>query len=138
MIDRWEADAIQQVHAFAAAGGVLLFGTDVGYRPEYDPTPEHRLLARAGLAFAARLAMLTTAPARRFGDAHTGTVAPGMDADLVVLDGDPTSDPAAFARVRCTLRRGDVIYARAPAACPAAQVHRIAPATVTAPSRSKK
>jgi imidazolonepropionase-like amidohydrolase len=115
--DRFEDTAVGQVHDFAAAGGVLLFGTDVGYRPEYDPTPEHRLLARAGLSFAARLAMLTTAPARRFGVATTGRLAPGMDADLVVLDGDPVTDPAVFARVRCTFRRGVVLYAAMTGAC---------------------
>ena len=90
---------------------MLLFGTDAGYRAEVDPTAEHQLLAKAGLPFAARLAMLTTAPATRFGvAARTGRLAPGLDADLVVLDGDPRTDPTAFARVRTTVRRGVVLY----------------------------
>ena len=89
LADRFEAVAIDQVRVFAAAGGVLLFGTDTGYRPDYDPTAEHQLLARAGLSFPARLAMLTTAPATRFGAARTGRLAPGLDANLVILDGDP-------------------------------------------------
>ena len=72
--------------AFAAAGGTLLFGTDVGYRLEYDTTPEHALLARAGLSFAARLAMLTTAPAARFHVAHSGRLAAGLDAAAELLD----------------------------------------------------
>lgn len=110
LADRFEGDALAQVRAFAAAGGTLLFGTDAGYRPEHDPTAEHQLLARAGLSFAARLAMLTTTPAARFGADQTGRLASGLDADLVVLDGDPRTDPAAFARVRCTLRRGAVLY----------------------------
>lgn len=110
LADRFEANALAQVRTFAAAGGLLLFGTDTGYRPEHDPTPEHALLARAGLPFSARLAMLTTAPAARFGATTTGRLAPGLDADLVLLDGDPTTDPAAFARVRCTLRRGVILH----------------------------
>jgi imidazolonepropionase-like amidohydrolase len=109
--DRFEAAAIDQVRSFAAAGGTLLFGTDVGYRPEHDPTAEHQLLARAGLSFAARLAMLTTAPAARFGAADRGRLAVGLAADLVVLEGDPARDPAVFARARCTVRDGIVIHA---------------------------
>jgi imidazolonepropionase-like amidohydrolase len=37
------------------------------------------------------LRMLTTAPARHFFNVndHTGTLATGMDADLVLLNGDP-------------------------------------------------
>ncbi len=40
----------------------------------------------------------------------TGRLAPGMDADLVVLDGDRATDPTAFARVRYTMRQGSVLY----------------------------
>ena len=43
---------------------------------------------------------------------QTGRVTPGLDADLVVLDGDPASDARAFAQVRYTLRAGKVIYRR--------------------------
>lgn len=109
LADRFERAAVQQVASFAAAGGTLLFGTDAGYRPEHDPTREHQLLAGAGLSFAARLAMLTTLPAARFNAPRTGKLAPGLDADLVILDGDPVVDPAAFAKVRCTVRGGDVL-----------------------------
>lgn len=35
---------------------------------------------------------------------------PGMNADLVVLDGDPSKDITAFARVRLTVRGGRTIY----------------------------
>jgi imidazolonepropionase-like amidohydrolase len=114
---RFEDVAVDQARAFAAAGGTLLFGTDVGYRPEYDTAPEHALLARAGLTFAARLAMLTTAPARRFGATDTGRLEPGLAADVVVLDGDPTADPRAFARVRCTVRRGAVLFEATAGGC---------------------
>ena len=45
------------------------------------------------------LASLTTAPASRFGyAAHKGRIAKGMDADLVLLEGDPAQDLTAFAR----------------------------------------
>jgi len=54
---------------------------------------------------------LTTAPAERFGyAARKGRLARGMDADFVVLDGDPSEDITAFARVRLTVRAGRTIY----------------------------
>ena len=54
---------------------------------------------------------LTAAPAQRFGyAAHTGRLAPGMDADLVVLQADPAKDVTAFARVRMTVRHGQMLY----------------------------
>jgi imidazolonepropionase-like amidohydrolase len=101
-----------EVRDYAAAGGQILFGTDVGYTDAFDTTEEYRLLSRA-LDWKAILASLTTAPAQRFGyGAHKGRIAKGMDADLVILDADPATDPTAFARVRETVRAGQVIWKR--------------------------
>jgi imidazolonepropionase-like amidohydrolase len=69
-------------------------------------------MARAGLSYRQILAALTTNPARRFGfSRRSGRVAKGMEADLVVLDGDPAKDLTALSRVRYTIRGGRVIYA---------------------------
>lgn len=106
-------EAVAQVHAFSAAGGEILFGTDVGYTDAYDTEEEYRLMSRAGMGFREILASLTTNPARRFGDSgRRGRVAVGEEADLVVLAGDPASDITAFSRVRFTIRAGKVIYSR--------------------------
>ncbi|SNS33634.1 Imidazolonepropionase [Granulicella rosea] len=106
--------AVARLRAYASAGGEILFGTDVGYIYQFDTTEEYALMQHAGMSFPQILASLTTSPARRFGlSAHTGSIAPKMDADLVVLEGDPAADITAFARVRCTIRNGTVIY-RAP------------------------
>jgi imidazolonepropionase-like amidohydrolase len=105
--------AEDQVRAFAALDGQLLFGTDVGYMRDFDPSDEYRFLGEAGLGFEEILAMLTTAPAERFGAAErTGRIAPGLDADLVALEGDPEADPAAWTQVRFALRRGVTLYER--------------------------
>jgi imidazolonepropionase-like amidohydrolase len=105
------AVSVDQVKAFSAAGGEVLFGTDVGYMTDFDPTEEYLLLARAGLSPMQVLAALTTVPAARWKEAdRRGRVKAGMDADLVVLEADPASDPAAFAKVRCAFRGGKLIY----------------------------
>jgi imidazolonepropionase-like amidohydrolase len=105
----------QELRAFAAAGGQVLFGTDVGYMHEYDPADEYVYMAGAGLSPMQILASLTTSPAARWQEsARRGRVAPKMDADLVVLGGDPANDVKNFANVRCVFRAGKLIYASKP------------------------
>jgi imidazolonepropionase-like amidohydrolase len=88
-----------------------LFGTDVGGVDDYDPTDEYALMAEAGMTYRQILAALTTAPTEKFGEsARLGRVAPGLAADLVVLDGDPSRNVRAFAAVRYTIRDGKLIY----------------------------
>lgn len=110
IVEAATGDAVEQVRAYAQAGGQILFGTDVGYMSDYDPAEEYRLMARA-LAPMQILASLTTAPAERWKEAgRRGRVAAGQDADLVVLEADPAADPANFAKVRCTIRAGQLTY----------------------------
>jgi imidazolonepropionase-like amidohydrolase len=113
-----EAERIVQDNArefgkFAAAGGKVLFGTDVDYMADTDPTAEYELMARAGMSTMQILASLTTTPAARWNEsARRGRIAPGMDADLVVLAADPARGARDFANVKCTVRSGAVIFAR--------------------------
>jgi imidazolonepropionase-like amidohydrolase len=111
-IERFMGVAIEQLRTFVEIGGEVLFGTDVGYMTDYDPSDEYRSMARAGMSFRQILTALTTAPARRFGarGKTSGTLAPGMDADLVVLEGDPERDVSALGRVRATIRKGKLIF----------------------------
>lgn len=102
--------AVGQLRAFAGAGGTVLFGTDLG-AVDYDPSDEYALMAEAGMGFRDILAALTVAPAKRFGEAERlGRIAPGFQADLVVLEGDPANDPRALTDVAYTLRDGSVVY----------------------------
>jgi len=111
IVEAATGDALEQVRAYSRAGGQILFGTDVGYMSDYDPTEEYRLMARA-LTPMQILASLTTAPAGRWTEAGArGRVEAGMVADLVVLEADPAADPANFAKVRCTIRAGRLTYA---------------------------
>jgi imidazolonepropionase-like amidohydrolase len=107
------AGAEAQIKAFAAAGGQVLFGTDVGYMSEFDPADEYALMASAGLTPTEILASLTTAPAARWkaGD-RRGRVKQGFAADLAVLNGDPATDVGRFGDVKCTIRGGRELFAR--------------------------
>lgn len=110
--DNFIRTAQQQLHDFSAAGGTVLFGTDVGYIPDYSTEDEYLLLSGAGLSFTQILAMLTTAPARKFHLAgRTGQIVAGMDADIVLLGADPAADIRSFDKVRYTLGQGKIIYA---------------------------
>jgi len=103
--------AARQLNVFFSVGGNVLFGTDVGYTDIFDTTEEFKWMSRAGMNYEQILASLTTTPARRFGySEHTGIIAKGYDADLVVLKKDPVKDATAFANVRYTIREGMVIY----------------------------
>jgi imidazolonepropionase-like amidohydrolase len=111
VVDRLVGSTLAELRSFADAGGQILFGTDVGYMHEFDPTDEFLLMAKAGLTPAQILASLTTAPAKRWREEkRRGRVEPGFDADLVVLSGDPFEDVRNFAQVRCVFRGGKQIY----------------------------
>jgi imidazolonepropionase-like amidohydrolase len=111
-LEKGMSRAAQQLETFSRAGGQVLFGTDVGYIQQFDTSEEFKWMSRAGMSFQEILASLTTNPAQRFGHAtHSGRIAKGLDADLVVLSADPAQNISAFSKVRYTIRGGDVIYA---------------------------
>ena len=111
VIDKLIGSTLQELRNFMAAGGQVLFGTDVGYMHEYDPTDEYVYMSQAGMTPMQILATLTTAPATRWKEEkRRGRLVPAADADLVVLAGDPADDVRNFARVRCTIRGGKPIY----------------------------
>lgn len=102
-------NGVNQVKGFSDNGGVILFGTDVGFTSLYDTSREYELMRRA-LSERQVLASLTTNPARYFKVARKGLVENGFDADLVVLDGDPVADVGNLAQVAYTIRAGHIIY----------------------------
>jgi imidazolonepropionase-like amidohydrolase len=111
-IEKGMSRAAQQLEAFSRSGGQVLFGTDVGYIQQVDTSEEFTWMSRAGMSFQETLASLTTNPAQLFGySTHSGRIAKGLDADLVVLGADPAQNTTAFSKVRYTIRGGQVIYA---------------------------
>ena len=113
--EQWIKQAVQELKAYSEAGGEILFGTDVGYTDHFDTAEEFTLMARAGMSFQQILASLTTNPATRFGYANrSGSIAKGMDADLVVLNGDPARGITNFSKVHQVIRGGKVEYVNLP------------------------
>ena len=108
-------DAIQkileEVMGYQRIGGLIMFGTDVGFLTDYNPSAEYELMSRAGLTPMQILASLTTAPAERFGESdRRGRIAVGLQSDLVVLEADPADESTNFTKVRYTIRQGRIIY----------------------------
>jgi imidazolonepropionase-like amidohydrolase len=102
--------ALGQMRAWGRSGAVVLFGNDLA-AVDYDPAPEYMLMAEAGMRFPEILASLTTAPAELFGESdRLGRIVAGMQADLAILNGDPSNDIRALTAVEYTLRDGHVIY----------------------------
>jgi imidazolonepropionase-like amidohydrolase len=91
--------ALAAVKQLAEAHVDLLAGTDALNPAVAHGLSLHReleLLVRAGLTPVQALIAATAAPATRFGLADRGRIAPGLRADLLLVDGDPTTD------IRCT------------------------------------
>jgi imidazolonepropionase-like amidohydrolase len=110
IVDGYEQDALGQIASFASRDGTVMFGTDVGYIDQYDPTEEYRLLGEAGLTYDQVLASLTTNPARVWGNAAAGTLQVGNPGDVVLLADDPRADMRNFARVQFLVRGGRTVF----------------------------
>ena len=87
----------------------LIAGTDAGV----NNTPHHQYvgglehLVTLGFRPAEVLAMATSEAAEALGlGATTGRLAPGYDADMIVVDGDPEADISALGRLRRVIARG--------------------------------
>jgi imidazolonepropionase-like amidohydrolase len=97
------------VKALHEMGVRIIAGTDAGI----DNNPHHQYvggleyLVTLGFQPAQVLAMATTEAAAALGlGATTGRLAPGYDADLIVVDGDPQADIAALRDLRRVIARG--------------------------------
>jgi imidazolonepropionase-like amidohydrolase len=106
--ERWEA-AIDAVRTTHRAGVRIATGTDsFGIVPIEALHREISLLVSlGGLTPTEALRAATSAAASLIGiDDRTGTIAGGMRADLVLVEGDPTADPECLGRIRGVWRRG--------------------------------
>jgi imidazolonepropionase-like amidohydrolase/ABC-type multidrug transport system permease subunit len=92
-------------------GVMLVTGTDAGnYLVIHGPTVQHemQLWVRAGIpaAVALQAATLNAAQLLR-AENHVGTIRPGNDADLLVVDGNPLEDITATERISLVVFKGE-------------------------------
>lgn len=118
---------LASVGALHAAGVTLLAGTDAGNPGTAHGASLHgelELLVRAGLSPAEALNAATVATARAFGLDDRGRIAPGLRADLVLVDGNPLADITATRAIATVWKNG---YAIERAAAKPAQPAAAAP-----------
>jgi len=92
-----------------AKGVTILAGTDAhnpGTAPGSSLHAELVFLVQGGMTPLQALRAATSAPARVFRWRDRGRVAPGMSADLLLVDGDPTADITATRNIRAVWKRG--------------------------------
>jgi imidazolonepropionase-like amidohydrolase len=96
--------------AFVRAGGLLGAGSDPCCLTEiagYGDQRNFELLREAGFSAEEAVQIMTLNGARVLGIAdHVGSIAAGKQADLVVLDGDPTLRPSDIRKVTLVFRHG--------------------------------
>ncbi|MFL5541122.1 MAG: amidohydrolase family protein, partial [Longimicrobiaceae bacterium] len=109
------AAAEATVRQLVAAGVPVLAGTDAGNPGTSHGAALHReleLLVQAGMTPVQALAAATSVPAAAFRLADRGRIAPGMRADLLLVDGDPSADVTATRAIAGVWKQG-VRYDRA-------------------------
>jgi imidazolonepropionase-like amidohydrolase len=109
------AGVIESREAFRiarAAGVAMCVGGDVGVFPHGQNAREMVLMAEAGMPAADVLIAATSGNAHIFRiDDRVGAVKPGLLADLVAVEGDPTRDVGAVKKVRMVMKGGVVVRA---------------------------
>ena len=96
---------------FVRAGGLLVAGTDPtgggGVIPGYANQRQLELLVEAGFTPLEAITIGTRNGARYLGlEKRLGTIAPGLQADLMVVAGDPSRDITALRNVETVFRQG--------------------------------
>ena len=92
-----------------AAGVVIANGSDMGVFAHGDGARELELLVESGMKPPDALRAATGVAAKVIGfDSRVGTVKPGLLADLVAVEGDPTVDIKSLRRVVLVMKGGEI------------------------------
>jgi len=93
------------------AGVPICMGGDVGVFTHGENWREMEAMQAAGMPAAQVLVAATSGNARILRLADRGAIRPGLLADLVAVDGDPTRDLSAVRKVRLVMKGGQVVRA---------------------------
>jgi imidazolonepropionase-like amidohydrolase len=107
--------AVTSLAPLHRVGMPILAGTDAGTLGVAHGASLHReleLLVTAELTPVEALRAATSAPADCFGLTDRGRIRPGRIADLVLVEGNPTTDITATANILGVWRRGDLVERR--------------------------
>jgi len=91
------------------AGVKICMGGDVGVFAHGQNWLEMEAMQRAGMAAAQVIIAATSGNASIFHLSDRGQVKPGLLADLIAVDGDPTRDITAVRRIRLVMKGGQVV-----------------------------
>ena len=99
--------------AALAAGVAICMGSDVGVFTHGDSVREMELMVEYGMTPTAVLGAATATNARLLGlEDEIGRIAPGLEADLVAVEGNPSETISALRRVRLVIQGGRVVFER--------------------------
>jgi imidazolonepropionase-like amidohydrolase len=91
------------------AGVPICMGGDVGVYTHGQNWLEMDAMRRAGMSAPDVLIAATSGNARIFHLTDRGAIKPGLLADLVAVEGDPTADISAVRNVRLVIKSGKVV-----------------------------
>jgi imidazolonepropionase-like amidohydrolase len=95
--------------AARAAGVTICNGSDVGAFPHGDNARELELLVEYGMTPVEALQAATVVDATVLHLPDRGVIAPGLLADLVAVDGDPTRDIHVLHHIHLVMKGGEVV-----------------------------
>jgi imidazolonepropionase-like amidohydrolase len=91
------------------AGVPICMGGDVGVFAHGQNWLEMEAMQRAGMPAAQVMIAATSGNARIFRLSDRGAIRPGLLADLIAVEGDPTRNVGAVRNVRLVMKGGQVI-----------------------------
>ena len=104
----WLTKSLQYDLLFYQRGGLLTAGPDPGLHnlPGYGDQRNYQLFVEAGFQPEEAVQVMTSNGAQLLGLPNVGTIKTGKQADLVILNGDLTTDPSAIENVSYVVKDG--------------------------------